>query len=726
MRFQTLPNELLHREPREAAAFRPISLSFRRPSRRQFIRHALIGLASVSLLPSLSGCMGASLEPPVVKEPLPNPAWLANARVANFAAWLGIETRQLRDIFDSLAKENVNVLEVDLGLYQYGPANEYDAKMNLLDRIARAAHKWGMRCVAYYSTGEVITENAANRDDTMGKQHPDWLQVALDGTPLSFLGGGPVNWVVAGEEAAWMCPTSGFADYYLDRAGRIASTEVDGLWVDGSLFPDDVAPMPCTNPSCAALFQRETGHPIPRIAKGRPFSPSLFDDSTFRRWIRWRHDIVHRWLLRITAALQSVRSDFQVVVETVTCDNNRATNFGLDAGFAEDDKLYRVWEATPLAHQRGMRDAYADDWICLITAMKYGQGAALPKPAWAFTYGAQPDDAEYVMGIAINAGVCPFESKTPAMTDSVDPAYRERVFGWLAEHTELASAEPLRAAALFYSSASRDFLDRNAGQGLMYSQGDFEPQDTILKLPYLGDYRGCCRALIHAHVPYTILTESTLTASTLASYKLVVVPSALALSDGAVAILERYANGGGCLLVTGPDAGGYDLLGAAQGEPRLLQALNLDPKEKGWELVPHGAGMVIYNSTRIGLRYVSTDDQAILNQFIKAAQRTEALIVSDAPRSVLMDLRRSPDGKKIYLLCTSLEGLGSRSAGVFLPQPVSCSVRLPLFGMTPARVSAVSLTAKSPRQDIPFSAQRDEIRFSLTDIGALTLATVSS
>lgn len=702
----------------------PLLAAGRGTSRRAFLKQLLTGSTGAALLWSMKGCYGASLIPDVIKTPMAAPAWLANAHVANFTAWLGIEDGDLRANFENMAAENVNVLEIDLALYHYEPIETFDRKMRLLDKLSRAAHMWGMRCVAYYSTGEVITENAPDRPDSMVRDHPDWLQITLDGTMVTFTGDAVVYWVAKGEESAWMCPTSGFADYYLERVRKVAATAVDGVWVDVPLFPDDVAPLPCTNASCAALFRKETGLEIPRIPKGTPFSPDLFGSATFRRWIRWRHDILHRWLQRIVTEVKGVRADCDVIVETVTCDNNRATTFGLDAAFADESQLYRVFEVSPLTDDRAMHDGWADDWISLVTTMKFAHGAPLPKPAWAFTYGYQPDDAEYVMALAVNAGVCPFECKIPEMTQSVDPAFRTRAFAFIQDNSEIYSAEMLHAAAVVYSSASRDFLDRDAGLGLFYSEGGFQPVDRSANLPYQGDYRGSCRALLHAHVPYTVLPETRITLASLSQYKLVVLPSAVGLSGEAIDALIQYVRGGGTLLATGPDAGSYDLLGTLRGSAQLLSALQVDPALKGWQSARLGAGAVLYSSARAGLEYLKSDDQSILDQLKSAVSQVGGRIDTDASPSVLMDLRRSTDGKKIYVLCTSLLGLGSRSGGTFSPQPAQCSLRVPLQGLRPSKVVITSLTAGAQRRELPVSLDGDAAVLTLTDIGSLLIATL--
>ena len=67
-----------------------------------------------------------------------------------------------------------------------------------------------MRCIAYYPTLESLTPDADNVASTMFKDHPDWVQLSMDGMPNTFVGGeGRVFWVDAGVESAWLCPTSG-------------------------------------------------------------------------------------------------------------------------------------------------------------------------------------------------------------------------------------------------------------------------------------------------------------------------------------------------------------------------------------------------------------------------------------------------------------------------------------------------------------------------------------
>src|SRR5687768_11489770 len=98
----------------------------------------------------------------------------------------------------------------------------------------------------------------------MPKHHPARLQTSIDGKPNVFTGGeGRVFWVDPGTESAWMCPTSGYVDYFTKRVQRIAQTAVDGLWGDVPLLSDIGGIWPCVNATCRARFTADTGLVLP-------------------------------------------------------------------------------------------------------------------------------------------------------------------------------------------------------------------------------------------------------------------------------------------------------------------------------------------------------------------------------------------------------------------------------------------------------------------------------
>lgn len=658
-----------------------------------------------------------------IKKPAPRPDWLRDARVAGFEAYVGQSALELKSILDRMADEHVSVVEIDPELSGYLSPEEFQKQLDLLHVISEGCHLRGMRAVAYYPTLEVLTKNADKTAHTMYKDHPDWIQVSIDDEPNVFVGGGGrVFWVEPGEESAWMCPTSGYVDYFNDRVAKLAGTSLDGVWGDVPLFSDIVGVWPCVNPTCNARFKDTTGFDPPTKVD--------WDDPVFRHWIDWRHDVIWEFEQDVYTAAKKVRQDFEVIIETVTMDYNAGTVQGLDGGSRDDGDVYRVWEVDAVSDATGMRNADKDDWVSMVAMMRHGRCSSYPRPSWIFSYGLEDDDAEHVMALAIVAGNNPYESKIPVMNTSTGSAYRKRMFGWLERNIAVYRAKPAAAAAVIFSSSSRDFLDRNAGVGLYTSLNPADKLwwstrdlDSAKVLDYLGDYRGTIKTLMHAHVPHDIVTTPHVTPEVLAHYRLLVIPSAVALSVGHLDAIVGFVEAGGTVLLSGPDLGHYDAAGDLRDDPELLVRLAIDPKATGWVQSDRGKGRIYFNAKRTGREYFNTEDAAVLATYRQAAEHGGTqLELGNAPLPIFTDVRT--DGQDALFLCANLDGLGEGGVGKYTPRDASFEVRLAV-AKAPKEVIVSVPDAGVEDKKAAFTYVDGRVRFAL-QVHSLALATIRS
>lgn len=630
-----------------------------------------------------------------------------------------MELWEIQGALDQLADERVSVVELDGDLSRYMTDAEFQEQVAFFDLAAKEAKARGMRSVGYYPTLEVLTPDADKGARTIRLDHPDWVQVGIDGKENYFIGGGGrVFWVDPGEESAWMCPTSGYVDYFTARVAALAKTTLDGLWGDVPLLSDIGAVFPCTNASCAARFLKDTGFTLPKIMD--------WDDPVFRRWVKWRHELISAFEHEILRVAKGVRNDFEVIIETVTMDYNAGASQGLDGAAVDDGGVYRCWEVDAVSDQTAMRDATENDWISMAVMMRHGKGAAAPRPSWIFSYGLDAPDAEYVLSLAVTTGNSPYETQIPLMCTSVGHDYRKKMYAWIERNVDIYNAHFVNGAAVIFSSSSRDFLDRNVGVGL-YASLNSKDQfwwsttgiDLVSALDFMGDYRGTCKALIHAHVPYDVVTTPHVTPDMLGRYRLVVVPSAVALSDDVLEALDGFAKAGGTVLLSGLDTAVYDENGAPRTTTRMVETFGLTPVENDWTSVQREKGKVVLAGFRAGLQYFQKGEQAVLSHYAQAAAEAGAIVRTTAPAPVVMDVRRSVNGN-LYLLCTNLQGLGTGGVGSFAPKDATFDVTLPDMGKTPTKVI---LSDPTVDREIAFTHADGLVTFTVT-MHALSLATV--
>ncbi|MCF7985167.1 MAG: cadherin-like domain-containing protein, partial [Thiohalocapsa sp.] len=629
-----------------------------------------------------------------------------------------MSTAEMDQLLTDLVGQRVSVIEADSELSNYLTDAQFDQELALMRRFADAAHARGLRVVWYYPGLEVVTPNGVNIDQTMAKEHPDWLQYGLDGAANVFYGGsGQVFWVEPNDESAWMSPSSpGYRAYFLERVRKIAATGIDGLWVDVPIYAD-FGPTKWSdfNPDAIARFEGDTGFSIPTAED--------WDDPSWRRWITWRHEELARFMQDVTEAARSVDSEFPVFAETLPTDYNGATLYGLDGSYLKHvEGLTHIWEVDTMSNNVGMRNAREDDWISFISALKFTRAASGKKPSWVFSYGKEEDDAELVMAQAMATGNNPYELQVPEMTTTVGAAYRSRMFSWAEEYAvPLFDAESDADVGLLYSSASRDYVDKFEGLGMFATWeagGDdlwwaADAADSAYARRYLAEFRGILKVLVHAHVPFETVVAPNAIAE-LARFDTLFVPDLQALSNAEAAMLREYVDRGGHLIWTGPNPSGLDEYGNSRADYALSDVLGFStasplPAE---QVNPYGAGSVRFFSTRLGKAYFSDGDAGAAQTLLSALNAVHtARVTTNADRRVHLELSRLED-QSILQFVNFIGADGSVSS---VPTSFSVSMDIPAGrSVTGVALTAPDATAAAAPQPLDYSVDDGRVSFDVS------------
>ena len=184
--------------------------------------------------------------------------WLYSGRIGGTFVYKAMSDADLEALLDQRVSQNVSILEVDSQLSYNLTDQEFDEEVDFLDRVAELAHERDMQAVIYYPTFEVLTRNAIDDNgniaaSTFARDHPDWVQQGIDGTPNVFYGGLEV-WVAPGEESAWMSPNTGYKDFFISRVEKLAATDLDGVWLDVPIYLDTGTLWVGTEPAAEADF----------------------------------------------------------------------------------------------------------------------------------------------------------------------------------------------------------------------------------------------------------------------------------------------------------------------------------------------------------------------------------------------------------------------------------------------------------------------------------------
>ena len=273
--------------------------------------------------------------PTLLSTPFTWPGWARTARIAGASFHLEDSDEDIDDALDRLASQQVSVVLADSpwgwSYVAWMDDSVSDAVQDLVSRVVEKAHPRGLK-VVMYQTGLELTSAPGPRPSD---QPEDWLQQGIDGNAVFFndIGKDQEHWLDLGEWDLWLSPCSGYRELSQRRVREMASTGLDGLWVDTVYLQHSIGAhedlWPSTDSCSTAAFKKETGMETPTAED--------WDDPVWRRWIVWRHSQVADFLLSLKAAAREINPDLVFFEENWNIDSSGATLY-TDQSDHEDPK----------------------------------------------------------------------------------------------------------------------------------------------------------------------------------------------------------------------------------------------------------------------------------------------------------------------------------------------------------------------------------------------------
>ena len=592
--------------------------------------------------------------PQLGTHPASEPAdWTRTARIAtpyDYDEWNGWENAVDRTVADG-----ANVILDWAAFSDTYPGRVLNPAPGLADLAQRVqyvhTHHPGVRFMVYIAPLEMQTPDADTNQDgqpdpgvhTAWTDHPDWLQMGLDGRRAVFYGSQPGMpfWVDDTEEDVWLCPNNAeYHDLIMSLAADIAVTGVDGVWFDVPFFVHDFgqgwqAQWPCHCPVCRARFQAETGYTLPA-----PPSTPDWDDPAWLAFIAWRYEQTNSFIADFGAALKAVNPNIQLVIETSVGPGVSATQHGntpLDLPAVSDVTAHEYGGPYTATKYYG--------WLAMLADLAFWRHTDGDQPAWLLSYvlAGQPDTLDVARlhaGSVLAAGFNYYTSGDYGMASTPDPAFRQQLFGWLADHDDAyydADLQPYANVALLFSRQTLDYLDK----------GNWNSDYA-----YHDEWRGMAMMLLESHIPYRVITEADLTAETLADYDALVLPLFGAMSPAQAQAIRDYVAAGGTIVATGQTS-----LFDAQGQPlpdfQLADVFGVSysQAEEGTVYVhDYGAGRSVFTLDRYLSEYFwaaaptwgggnPAQAEAIRQAFLAEVWSPAAItpvLATDAPRGVIL------------------------------------------------------------------------------------------
>ena len=429
-------------------------------------------------------------------------------------------------------------------------------------------------------------------------KHPEWRMQYVDDQGHST------------ENRVGMCVVSSpWRQMHAKILQEAAATGIDGVFFDGFYLggiPHPIAPG-CVCRWCRESFQRETGLTAPAKID--------WTDASFRRWVRWRNE-----------KLIEVARFFRDQMRQANPSLLVACNWNMwPFGSKDWETAIPLWAMDDLGVSQHAYSGRLDmEWIMLGYKSrlshdlnpKHSDIWRTSRPVFKYT-GTEADRArhELAMRTFMLSGLA--HGTTPWHGGHISPP-----------EIGIRIHEAVRARERFFSH------DELRHVGVVLSQNTHDFYGHLPKTSNRADYRdtilGTWLLLTEHHVPFRFVFDNQLTAQELATYKVVVLPNTVCLSDAMAKALRQFVAGGGRLITTG-DSGACDEWANRRQENTLS-----------------GVAAVRLSGTP-ALQWLRERDEKAAARLLGPIQGVSAPLIVKAPRSVVANACWAPDRKAVWL-----------------------------------------------------------------------------
>ena len=328
----------------------------------------------------------------------------------------------------------------------------------------------------------------------------------------------------------------------------------DGIWFDGSTFSNHSArPMSqpgCRCPFCQERFTRETGLSLPERAD--------YDDRVFRRWMRWRYDVLMDVYRRCVEAVTAVRPDAVVVFNNYR--RRHLVRFGWTTAIPMRPLQLDALMSTELDGFPGQADiqmkinlAYeckrgVETWWPLCDHWNTWVPDVEPLPAVQAALGCISAGGVSCVGVGM-----PAETMVESL-QAMEAAAAPRM--------PYLGGKTIEYAAILASEQTMDFYGKD-DPNLVWDE-----------------VHGANELLGHAHLQTSVIFDAHLTPERLRRCPVVIVGEAVCMSQAQAEALRDYVEGGGTLVACGR-AGEWDEWGYPHPRPVLDDLLGIVARGSG-------------------------------------------------------------------------------------------------------------------------------------------------
>ncbi len=455
--------------------------------------------------------------------------WTHRVRIAGNP----LSNEEIESIIKKAAESYVSGIEVDNDITgRYESFLDPTEKLKAVKKITEEAHKINNRTFVYIAGLECITSDAENKEHTLFKDHPDWVQRDIDGHPALF-GGDDAFWIAEGDEDVWISPyAKEWRKLYMQRVREIAATGIDGIYVDIPYWMTHFEGWENTWASfddyTVEAFKELTG-----MDARKNIELGNYDDPGFIKWINFRMQTLTDFMGEIDQNIKAVNPECKTIAEIYPGISEEAVRVGADVF-----KMYEVVDV--IAHEYSEGEYYASDrepydWYNYIIGMNTFRAFAEDNASWMLSYSwhdnKKVDPSEAMKSLFVSqlfSGTNMWDVEGYVMSSTNDMKTRADVYKWVSEYEDIFYSDrtPIEPVSIYFSDITRNYFNND----------------------FIDSYRGILNLLIHAHLPFQIVTSRTVNKL---SPKILILPNVKCISNDEAGAIKKLSEKGSKFIITG-------------------------------------------------------------------------------------------------------------------------------------------------------------------------------
>ena len=381
----------------------------------------------------------------------------------------------------------------------------------ILPQYLEVARRRGIRLFVYYNVHWYSLE--------MAEEHPDWFQYDFQGKLIDKVYG----------KGVMSCVNTSWREYTYEHIRRFARLGVDGIFLDGPAFQ----PEGCYCEVCQTKFQERYGKELPR--KGELANPD------HQLLVEFQEDSMAEYMKDAYQACKEANPEVAIYLNGeplrpswASGRNNRKLEPYQDLVGAEGGFIYGKLIETPIFKPgmtaKGLEAQAPNKPRVIFIAHKHSPWNRNPLP---------PAELKIECAQTLANGANYWIGYT--FPDATADKTIKEINDWVAQNEEYFSeTQNASEVGLFWSYQTANTY------GGEIPQSDFTGETIKVKRDYMKSFQGAYEMLQRAHIPFKVVDAF----EDIDGLKILVLPNCACLTSEEGALLEKYVENDGKLIVS--------------------------------------------------------------------------------------------------------------------------------------------------------------------------------